>query len=303
VEDIRLLKQALPYIKQYRNKTFVIKMGGEVLKDKERTDSLAEDISLLHELNIRVVVIHGGGPQATALATKLGHKTQKIEGRRVTDDKMLEVVRMAFADVTTDILSMLRKHGTLAIGLSGVDGNLIDAVRRPPRTFVDPETGEQRQVDFQNVGDVRQVHPEVLRVLLENRFVPVVASLGADEKGNVLNINADTIASEIAGCLPAEKLFVLSNVAGILRDVKDVTSRYSYLTVDTAEELIRDRAVTDGMVPKVTAAVKAVRLGVKRAHIINGLEPNSLLYEVFTVKGHGTMLLDKAEEAEYLQQG
>ena len=304
VEDISLLKQALPYIKQYRNKIFVIKFGGNVVSDVERMRGLAEDISLLHELNIRLVIVHGGGPQATKLAEMLGYETQKIEGRRVTDDRMLEVAKMVFAgQISTDILSALRHHGTPAIGLSGVDGNLIDAVKRPPKKYRDEATGEVREVDYQNVGDIRSVRPEVLRVLLENRFIPVVASLGADESGNVLNINADTIAAEIAATLPAEKLFLFTNVPGVLADVSNPESKYSYLTTEKAEELLAQKQVSEGMVVKVTAAIHAVKKGVKRVHIINGFEKNALLYEIFTVKGLGTMVIDKYEEAEYLEQG
>ena len=303
MEDLSLLRQALPYIKLYRNKIFVIKFGGEVVSDQDRMDALAADLSLLHELNIRIVIIHGGGPQATELADKLGIVSEKIEGRRVTDDRMLEVTKMIFAGkISTDILSALRRHDTPAVGLSGVDGDLVEAVRRPPKKIVDSETGEVREVDFQNVGDIRSVNPTILKVLLENRFVPVVASLGADGTGKVLNINADTIAAEIAGALPAEKLFLFSNVSGILRDVNDPSSRFSYLAVEDAEDLVRSRVVGGGMIPKVSAAITAVRKGVKRAHIINGLEHNALLYEVFTVKGLGTMVLDRHEMAAYLEQ-
>ncbi len=303
MEDLSLLKQALPYIKRYRNKIFVIKFGGEVVCDTKRMDNLAADISLLYELNVRMVIIHGGGPQATELAGRLGIETEKVEGRRITDDRMLEVAKMVFAGkISTDILSALRRNDTPGIGLSGVDGNLIDAVRRPPQTYVDEATGESKQVDFQNVGDIRNVNTDVLRVLLENRFVPVVASLGADQNGRVLNINADTIAAEIAGALPAEKLCLFSNVNGILRDVNDPTSRYSYITVDAVEDLIRKKAISGGMIPKVKAAMRAVRKGVKRVHIMSGLEENALLYEVFTVKGLGTMVLDQQEEAEYLEE-
>ena len=303
MEDLSLLRQALPYIKLYRNKIFVIKFGGEVVSDQDRMDALAADLSLLHELNIRIVLIHGGGPQATELADKLGIVSEKIEGRRVTDDRMLEVTKMIFAGkISTDILSALRRHDTPAVGLSGVVGDLVEAVRRPPKKIVDNETGEVREVDFQNVGDIRSVNPTILKVLLENRFVPVVASLGADGSGKVLNINADTIAAEIAGALPAEKLFLFSNVSGVLRDVNDPSSRFSYLAVDDAENLVRSRVVGGGMIPKVSAAITAVRKGVKRAHIINGLEHNALLYEVFTVKGLGTMVLDRHEMAAYLEQ-
>jgi acetylglutamate kinase len=304
VEDLSLLKQALPYIKQYRNKIFVIKFGGEVISDSTRLEALAADVALLHELNIRIVIIHGGGQQATELAEKLGIRSEKIEGRRVTDDRMLEVTKMVFAGkLSTDILSALLLHDTPGVGLSGVDGRLIEAVRRPPKKFKNADTGEEREVDFQNVGDIRRVHPEVLQVLLEKRFVPVVASLGADSEGRVLNINADTIAAEIAASLPAEKLFLFSNVSGILKDVGDPASRHSYITVETADQLVRSNAVTGGMVPKISAASQAVRKGVKRVHIINGMQPNALLHEVFTVKGLGTMVLDQAEEASYLEQG
>lgn len=304
MEDIRLLKQALPYIKQYRNKTFVIKFGGEVVSDRERLDDLAEDIALLHELNIRIVVIHGGGPQATQLAERLGIHSEKIEGRRVTDDRMLEVAKMVFAgQISTDILSALRKHGTPAIGISGVDGDLIDAVRRPPRRVVDERTGEAREIDYQNVGDIRAVRPQVLRVLLENRYVPVVASLGADEQGRVLNINADTIAAEIAANLPAEKLFIFSNVEGVLRDPADSKSRCSYLTVEEVDALMRSGVVTGGMSVKLAAAVLAVKKGVRRAHILNGLAKNALLYEIFTIGGLGTMVLTKEEADQYVRAG
>lgn len=304
MEDISLLKQALPYIKQYRNKTFVIKFGGDVVSDRERLDDLAEDIALLHELNIRIVVIHGGGPQATRLADQLGIRSEKVEGRRVTDDRMLEVAKMVFAgQISTDILSALRKQGTPAIGISGVDGDLIDAVRRPPRRVVDERTGEARDVDYQNVGDIRAVRPQVLRVLLENRYVPVVASLGADEQGRVLNINADTIAAEIAANLPAEKLFIFSNVEGVLRDPADPKSRCSYLTVEEVDELVRSGVVTGGMSVKLAAAVLAVKKGVPRAHILNGLAKNALLYEIFTVGGLGTMVLTKEEADQYVRAG
>jgi acetylglutamate kinase len=304
VEGIHLLKQALPYIKQFRDKVFVIKFGGEVISDPERLDQLAGDLSLLHELNIRLVIIHGGGPQLSDTAKRLGIESVKIEGRRVTNDDMLEVAKMVFAgSISTNILSALRRHGTRAVGLSGVDGGLVHAVRRPPRTVVDPDSGESQEVDYQNVGDIRAVDPHVLRVLLDNRFVPVVSSLGAEDSGKVLNINADTIAAELAAALPAEKLFLLSNVNGILRDVADPSSRYSYLTLDTAEEMVASSRVRGGMMPKLAAAASAVRKGVRRAHFINGLEPSSLLYEVFTVKGFGTMLIDNDDEAAYLNQG
>jgi acetylglutamate kinase len=169
--------------------------------------------------------------------------------------------------------------------------------------MIDQETGKEREVDFQNVGDIQAINPQILRVLLENRFVPVIASLGADENGKVLNINADTIASEIALKLLAEKLFILSNVNGVLLDVKDPQSRFSWLTVEKGESLIQDRVVDKGMLPKLNAALRAVRGGVPRAYIINGTAENALLWEVFTRKGFGTMIVNKEEEAAYLEEG
>jgi len=304
MNNIEILKQALPYIRLYRDTTFVIKLGGELLADEGCLDSLANDVSVLYQLNIHVVIIHGGGPQLSQVAARLGIESEKIDGRRVTDDKMLEVAKMVFAGgISTDLLAALRRHGTPGVGLSGVDGDLVDATRRPPRRMVDHETGEERDVDFQNVGDIQSVNPRILRVLLENRFVPVVASLGADREGKVLNINADTIAAEVARALPAEKLFLMSNVSGVMKDVGDPASRISHLTVKSGEEFVKSRGVSGGMLPKLTSALRAVRGGVRRAHIINGLTPSSLLQEVFTVRGHGTMVLDEKEEAAYLEQG
>ncbi len=298
--DLSLLKQALPYIKEYRNKTFVIKFGGEVVSDPDRLDALAEQIALLHELNVRLVIIHGGGPQLSNYAERLGIEAKKVGGRRVTDDGLLEVAKMVFAGgISTDILAALRRHDTPGVGLSGVDGDLVQAVRRPPRRVYDDTAGEEREVDFQNVGDIQSVRPEVLSVLLEKRFVPVVASLGCSDDGRVLNINADTIAAEIASALDAEKLFLFSNVNGVLRDVADPSSRHSYLLVDTVRRMLETREISGGMGPKLTAAIAAVEGGVRRAHIINGLVENALLLEVFTVEGAGTMILDEEEAAMY----
>ena len=301
--DISLLKQALPYIKKFRDKTFVIKFGGEVVSDAVRLSALAEQIALLHELSIRLVIIHGGGPQLSETAGRLGIEAKKVGGRRITDDGLLEVAKMVFAGgISTDILAALRRFGTPGVGLSGVDGELIVADRRAPRKIYDDAVGKEREVDFQNVGDIREVRPEVLRVLLEKRFVPVVASLGCSDDGDVLNINADTIASRIAAELNAEKLFFFTNVSGVLQNVDDATSRYSYLTIDDVERMSANHEIAGGMRPKLEAAASAVREGVVRAHVINGLEDNSLLLEVFTVAGAGTVIFDSEEKEKYVRR-
>ncbi len=303
MENIEVLKHALPYIRQYREKTFIIKVGGELLQADGFLDRLSQDVALLYQLNIRVVIIHGGGPQLSEMAEKIGIESVKVNGRRITDDRMIEVANMVFSGASTDILGALRSHGTPAVGLSGVDGDLVQATRRPPVKLVDRETGEEKEVDFQNVGDIDVVDSKVLNVLLDNRFVPVVAPLGADRVGNVLNINADTIASMVSAAMPAEKLFLLTNVGGVLKDIDDPSSRVSYLTESSAESLLADGGVSGGMMPKLQSAVDAVRAGVKRAHIIDGLADNSLLFEVFTKKGTGTMVISDSAESEYLEQG
>ena len=303
MENIEVLKHALPYIRQYREKTFIIKVGGELLQADGFLDRLSQDVALLYQLNIRVVIIHGGGPQLSEMAEKIGIESVKVNGRRITDDRMIEVANMVFSGASTDILGALRSHGTPAVGLSGVDGDLVQATRRPPVKLVDRETGEEKEVDFQNVGDIDVVDSKVLNVLLDNRFVPVVAPLGADHAGNVLNINADTIASMVSAAMPAEKLFLLTNVGGVLKDIDDPSSRVSYLTESSAESLLADGGVSGGMMPKLQSAVDAVRAGVKRAHIIDGLADNSLLFEVFTKKGTGTMVISDSAESEYLEQG
>ena len=303
MENIEVLKHALPYIREYREKTFIIKVGGELLQADGFLDRLSHDVALLYQLNIRVVIIHGGGPQLSEMAEKIGIESVKVNGRRITDDRMIEVANMVFSGASTDILGALRSHGTPAVGLSGVDGDLVQATRRPPVKLVDRDTGEEREVDFQNVGDIEVVDAKVLNVLLDNRFVPVVAPLGADRAGNVLNINADTIASMVSAAMPAEKLFLLTNVGGVLGDIDDPSSRISYLTESSAESLLADGGVSGGMMPKLQSAVDAVRAGVKRAHIIDGLADNSLLFEVFTKKGTGTMVISDSAESEYLEQG
>ena len=304
VQDIGILKQALPYIKRYRDATFVIKLGGALLVDSERLDRIATDVSLLHQLNMKVVIVHGGGPQLSRTAEKLGIPSVKVNGRRITDDRMLEVAKMVFAGgISTDILAHLRRHGCPGVGLSGVDGDLVHASRRPKSRVFDHESGQEREVDFQNVGDIESVDTRIVRVLLQNRFVPVIASLGADENGQVLNINADTIAAEVAADLKAEKFFILTNVDGVLQDIDDPASRYSYLTVESGRALIDERKIGGGMLPKLSAAIRAVSSGVSRAHIVNGLTDSAICHEVFTRKGLGTMIVNKEEEAAYLHEG
>src|SRR6266850_687317 len=201
-----LLREALPYIRRFKGKTFVVKLSGKVTEDHTGLISLAEELALMHQVGIRLCVVHGGGKQLSDLAALMGVQQTIIEGRRVTDDATLEMAKMIFAGkINTDILAALRHRGVEAVGLSGVDGNIIHAERRPPSEVVNRETGASKQVDFGHVGDIIQIDSRLLTVLLDQGYLPVISSLGADAEGKVFNINADTIAAEIAIQLQAEK--------------------------------------------------------------------------------------------------
>ena len=286
-----LLREALPYIQRFQGKTFVVKFSGKVTEDHVRLGSLAEELALLHQVGIRVCVVHGGGKQLTQLAEKLGVEQTIIEGRRVTDDDTLEMAKMIFAGkINTDILAALRHRGVHAVGLSGIDGNIVHAERRPPRQVVDRATGASARVDFGHVGDILQIDARLLTVLLDHGYLPVVSSLGADAEGKVFNINADTIASEIAVQLQAEKLVLLSDVDGIYLRAGEPETKLSRLTAGEAEELVKSGTATGGMIPKLQSIINLLSRGVRSAHIIDGNSRNTLLAEVFTDQGTGTMI-------------
>jgi len=287
-----LLREALPYIQRFQGQTFVVKLSGKVTEDAQNLASLAEELALLHQVGIRITVIHGGGKQLSELAKKLGVEQTIIEGRRVTDDATLEMAKMIFAGkINTDILAALRQRSIEAVGLSGVDGNIVHAERRPPKEVLNRETGERAQVDFGHVGDVVKINVRLLTVLLDHGYLPVISSLGADDDGMVFNINADTIASEIAVQLQAEKLILLSDVDGIYLQAGNPDTKLSRLTATDADELIAQGKATGGMIPKLQSISELLRRGVHSAHIISGTKRNALLSEVFTDKGTGTMIV------------
>jgi acetylglutamate kinase len=290
---LELLREALPYIQKFKGKTFVVKFSGKVTEDKENLASLAEELALLHQVGIKICVIHGGGKQLSQLAEKLGVAQTVIEGRRVTDDDTLELAKMIFAGkINTDILAALRQRGIEAVGLSGVDGNIVHAEKRPPKEITDRQTGEKKTVDFGNVGDVLEINARLLKLLLDADYLPVVSSLGADAEGQVFNINADTIAAEIAAQLQAEKLILLSDVNGIYLDAADETTKLSRLTAAEAKEMIASGRATGGMIPKLQNLTQILERGVRSAHVIGGNVRNALLSEVFTDKGTGTMIVN-----------
>jgi len=287
-----LLREALPYIQRFKGQTFVVKLSGKATEDQDNLSSLAEELALLHQVGIRICVVHGGGKQLSELARRLGIEQTIINGRRVTDDATLEMAKMVFAGtINIDILSALRNRGIEAVGLSGIDGNIVHAERRPAKEVLNRETGERSHVDFGHVGDVVEINARLLMVLLKEGYLPVISSLGADAEGMVFNINADTIAAEIAVQLKAEKLILLSDVDGIYLRAGDPETKLSQLTADQADALVNDGSATGGMIPKLQNISELLRRGVHSAHVISGTKRNALLSEIFTDKGTGTMIV------------
>ena len=287
-----LLREALPYIQRFKGKTFVVKISGKLTEDHANLASLCEELALMHQVGIRLCVVHGGGKQLTDLAAQMGVEQTIINGRRVTDDATLDMAKMIFAGkINTDILAALRNHGVNSVGLSGIDGNIVLAERRPPKDLINQATGESERVDFGHVGDVVEIDDRLLRVLLDHDYLPVVSPLGADSRGRVYNINADTIAAEIAVRLEAEKLILLSDVDGIYLRPGESATKLSRLTVDEVTKLLADGVATGGMIPKLQNITELLHRGVRSAHIIKGSLRNTLLSEVFTDEGTGTMIV------------
>ena len=284
--EVSGLRLAIPYIRLYQGKTFVIKAGGGAFAEEKSALALLEQVEILHRLGVKVVLVHGGGPQASALAATLGASVEFKAGRRVTDPVSLEAATLVLnGAVNTQILALCRRVGVPAVGLSGVDAGLIVARRRPP-VEVDGET-----VDYGLVGDVIRVDPKVVFAQLDAGLVPVVSPISADEAGALLNVNADTVAARLAVALSAEKLIVLTGAAGILEREEDAGSRISYTDLAGLAELNRKGALGAGMRPKAAAIEHALTQGVRRVHVISQTAPDALLREVFTNEGSGTLVV------------
>ena len=282
-----ILVEALPYIRRFAGRTVVVKYGGNALAGTSEHDALVEfatDIVLMRLVGMRPVVVHGGGPQISDLMQRLGKQSEFRNGLRVTDAETVDIARMVLiGQVNPQIVSAINVHGDYAVGVSGEDGGLIRAAVR------DPELGF--------VGDVVSVNPTVLHRLLDDEFIPVVATVGVDADGQAYNINADTVAGEVAAALGAEKLIYLTDIEGLRRDVDDATSLIRQTTPDELEQLIATGVIAGGMIPKVTSCIEAVRRGVRRAHILDGRIEHALLLELFTDDGVGTMVYAPAPNA------
>jgi len=284
---IRALKSAAPYIRMYKGKTFVVKAGGGVFADSAATRMLLEQIGILHYFGVRVVLVHGGGPQLTEVSAALGNPSRMVEGRRITDQKFIDVTAMVLNGlINTQVLGICRDLDVDAVGVSGVDAGLVRAHKRPP---VRSAAGEM--VDFGFVGDIDSIDTTVLRKLLDNALMPVVSPLSADESGTLLNINADTVAAAIGAALEAEKLILCTGAPGILGELADPGSLISYTDLKGLKRLREEGRIADGMLPKAKAIEDAIRGGVRRVHVVSYRSPEGILGEVFTNEGTGTLIV------------
>jgi acetylglutamate kinase len=297
---VSALKHAAPYIRLFKGKVFVLKAGGEIFADQAQTRAIMEQVGILHQVGVKVVLVHGGGPQSTELATALGVDTTFVDGRRITSDASLDVATMVLnGQINTRVLAACRDLQIPAVGISGVDAGLIQAHRRPP---VERE-GDNAPVDYGFVGDIDSVEADILRKQLDNGLMPVVSPLSCDESGTLLNINADTVAAAIAAELKAEKLILATAAPGVLEDVNDSHSLISFIDRAALEQLKTDGKLADGMLPKAAAIDSALANGVNRVHVISYKLPDSLLLEVFTNEGTGTLVVNDIDALTPAEQG
>lgn len=275
-----ILTQALPYIQQYYGKTIVIKYGGNAMTDEGLKADVMSDVVLLSLVGINVVLVHGGGPEISAALKQAGKQTRFVNGLRYTDEETIDIVQMVLAGkVNKDLVSLIQKRGGQAIGLCGLDGSMMKAV----------QLGEE----YGYVGEITAVNPTPVMSALSSGIVPVIATIAEGEDGNVYNLNADTAAAKIASEIGAVKLIILTDVMGIMRDVEDLSSLIDCVRLDEIEGLLRQGIISGGMIPKVDCCVQAMRSGVERAHIIDGRVPHSILIEMLSNEGIGTMFLQQ----------
>ena len=278
-----ILTQALPYIQNYYNKVIVVKYGGNAMINEERKMQVMEDIVLLSLIGVKVVLVHGGGPEISDMLGKIGKQSEFVDGLRVTDKETVEIVQMVLAGkVNKSLVNLLEVNGGKAMGISGMDGHLIEA--------------EMKDERLGYVGKITKINVEPINDLLEKGYIPVVSTIGCDMQGNVYNINADTAASQIAGAMHAESLISMTDIAGILRDKDDPSTLIPMIDIWDAAKLYGEGVISGGMIPKVECCIDAVRRGVKKVFILDGRIPHSILIEMLTDEGAGTMVVaDKKE--------
>ncbi len=288
VKKASVLIEALPYIRNFYNKFFVIKYGGAAQLKEELKHTFAQDIVLLNYIGINTVIVHGGGPKITDMMDKLGKKTEFVQGQRRTDRETMDIVEMVLGGlINKEIVSLINMHGGRAVGLTGKDGNIIMARKKVLKSS-SPVTETDELIDMGFVGEIETVDPDILKALDEKGFIPILAPVGVNESGESLNINADSMASSVAGAITAEKLILLTDVSGITDKDNRIIST---LTSKDASQLISTGIITGGMLPKVKACLDALNEGVRKTHIIDGRVPHCLLLEIFTQEGIGTEIV------------
>ena len=284
--QVQTLIEALPYLRDFKDKTIVVKYGGNAMLNDQIKNKVLQDIVFLQGAGMRPVVVHGGGPEITAMLMQAGKKSEFVSGLRVTDAESVGIAEMALVGkINTDLVARLNLLGGRAVGLNGKDASLVQAKKHLADVY---ENGEVNLVDIGYVGNVEHVNTELIEVLLANGFIPVIAPTGVGSSGETYNINADSVAGEIAGALKAEKLLVLTDVRGIYSDYRDENSFISTLTFEKAQELIIRGKIDGGMIPKVRACITALSGGAKKTHIIDGRAEHTILMEIFSDKGVGT---------------
>ena len=282
----QVLTQALPYIRQYNGKIVVVKYGGNAMVSEELREQVMEDIVLLWLVGVRVVLVHGGGPEISDMMSRLGKKPEFVDGLRVTDQETVDIVQMVLAGkVNKTLVKLLEVKGGKAMGISGMDGGLIEA--------------KMKRAELGYVGSITGVNIEPVMDLLEKGYIPVISTLGCDKEGNTYNINGDTAAAYIAGALGAERLIMMTDIAGVLRDKNDPNTLIPELTIGEAIRLFEEKVIAGGMIPKVECCIDAIHRGVERVIIMDGRVPHSILMEILTDEGAGTMVY--GEETELCQ--
>ncbi|MET1123807.1 MAG: acetylglutamate kinase [Archaeoglobaceae archaeon] len=288
MENVEILVEALPYIKEFHGTKMVIKIGGHAMVSEEILEETIKDVLLLHYVGIKPIVVHGGGPEISEKMEKFGIKPKFVEGLRVTDEAAIEIVEMVLdGKINSKIVTTFIRLGGKAVGISGKDGLLLVARKK---TMKMRRGDEEVIVDLGYVGETEYVNPHILEVLLESGYIPVVSPVAADLGGRVYNLNADTVAGDIAAAVKAKKLIMLTDVPGILRNPDDRSTLVKTLKLEELEEMMSSGAIKGGMKPKAEAVVRALRGGVERAHIIDGSRRHAILLELFTKEGIGTMV-------------
>ncbi len=288
-----VLIEALPYIREFHQSIMVIKVGGHAMVNPEVMSDIIQDIVLLRFVGIHPVIVHGGGPEISEKMRRMGKESHFVGGLRITDDETLEIARMVLVgNINTEIVSLIGKHGGKGIGLSGKDGKMIIAKKKPFQRIVIDDV--EHEVDLGWVGDTEIINPDLLNILIRENYIPVIAPIAVDVNGKGLNINADTVAGDVAAALKAKKLILMTDVPGLLRDINDRNSRISRIAIEDIEGLVDSGIISGGMIPKMRSAACSVTSGVEKIHIIDGSVSHSILLELFTNIGIGTMVYKRS---------